>query len=112
MDDETCRSKATVFSSTARNSLAQFEHVILLDTLRPEITRVRARQRGFGSGIGMAIGAMTLKQGADVSIFSYWGGLVTVAVISGLLLTLATSRRVTWAVFHSKAGGVSFAVAR
>ncbi len=55
-----------------------FEQIILLSSLQPVVGTVRARARGFGSGILMVIAAGVLLQGDAVSAMSYWGGIVLV----------------------------------
>jgi len=96
-----------------KNSLgADFENVVLLDSLQPVISTVRTRPKGFGAGLLMAIASMMILQGAGVDPLSYWGCVVVVMCLSGLLLAVATFRKVTWATLKSKAGTDALAVAR
>jgi len=91
---------------------AEFEQTILLEMLQPEVNRARAHTRGFGGGITLIVAAMGIKQGFGLSVFSYWGGLASVLAVGGVLLTLATSRRINWVIFKSRAGVDSLTIAR
>jgi hypothetical protein len=91
---------------------AEFEQTIMLDMLRPEVNHARTRTRGFGEGITIVIAALGIKQGFGLSVFSYWGGLAIVLAVGGALLTLATSRKINWVVFKSRAGVDALTIAR
>ena len=90
----------------------EFEQIVLLDTLRPEINRMWARPRGFTSGITLLIACLGIKQGFGLSVFSYWGGLAVVLAVGGALLALITSRKIGWVVFKSRAGVDALTIAR
>jgi hypothetical protein len=47
-----------------------------------------------------------------ISPFSYWGGLIIVLGISGVLLALATAKKVEWVYINTKAGLLAIAIAR
>lgn len=91
---------------------AEFESVVMLDTLQPVVSRFRARTKGFGQGIVMALASIALVQSGLVHPFSYWGDLVIIFGVSGALLSLTTARRVEWARINSKAGVLALTVAR
>jgi hypothetical protein len=96
-----------------KQSLGQeFESVVMLSTLQPIVSKVRARSKGFGQGIAMALVAGVLVQSGLVSPVSYWGGFVIVLGISGVLLTLATAKKVEWAYINTKAGVLALTIAR
>lgn len=98
---------------TGKQSLGgEFEQTIMLETIQPVINRFRTRPQGFWSGISMAILAVTLTQGFGLHLTSYWGGLVMVLGIGGLLLSLATSRKVEWVIFRSSGGADVLTIAR
>jgi hypothetical protein len=80
--------------------------------LQPVVSRFRARTKGFGQGIVMALASIALVQSGLVHPFSYWGDLVIILGASGALLSLTTARRVEWARINSKAGVVALTVAR
>lgn len=90
----------------------EFEQTIMLETLQPIVNKFRARPQGFWSGIIMVILAFVLTQGVGLLLTSYWGGLVMVFGIGGLLLSLATSRKVEWVIFKSSSGADALAIAR
>jgi hypothetical protein len=90
----------------------EFEQIIMLETLQPNVNKFRARPQGFWSGIFMAIIALVLIQGVGLHFTSYWGSLVIVLGIGGLLLSLATSRKVEWVIFKSFSGADALAIAQ
>jgi hypothetical protein len=85
----------------------------MLNTLQPIANTVRARQRGFGEGIGMAlVSAILMESGISSLSSNNFGGLLFVFCVSGVLLSLSTVRKVEWAYINSKVGPLSVTVAR
>ena len=91
---------------------ARFELNIDLDALVPAPDRLWARSRGFWSGIGMLLVFSTIPLGFEAVLSSYWKGLSWVLAAGGLLLALATARRIEWAVFRNSAGIELVTIAR
>ena len=89
-----------------------FESVVMLDTLQPVVSTVRARPKGFGQGIAMLLASIVLIQSGLISATSYWGGLVIILGIAGFLLSVSTARRVQWARINTKAGVLALTIAR
>jgi hypothetical protein len=95
------------------NSLAaEFESTVMLATLQPLASKIRMRPKGFFQGIFMTIIAVALIQSGFFSLQSYWGMVDFVMIIAGILLALATSRKIDWVQFQTKAGTVALTVAR
>lgn len=90
----------------------EFESVVMLSSLQPIVSKVRSRTKGFGQGIAMVLVAVPLLQSGFVTPFSYWGGLVIVLGISGVLLSLATARKIEWAYINTKTGVLALTIAR
>ena len=91
---------------------ARFELNISLDALLPTADRLWARPSGFWSGIGMLIVFSIAPMGFASVLSPWWKGLFWVSAVGGLLLALATSRRIEWAVFRNAAGTETLTIAR
>ena len=91
---------------------ARFELNISLDALVPAPDRLWARPNGFWSGIGMLVVFSTVPLGFASVLSVWWKGLFWGLAVSGLLLALATSRRIEWAVFRNAAGVQLLTIAR
>jgi hypothetical protein len=91
---------------------ARFEERVSLDTLTAVPDRLWTRPAGFWSGVGMAIVFSLIPLGFESVLSSWWKGLFWVGCASGVLLALATSRRIEWAVFRNTSGVRVLAVAR
>lgn len=91
---------------------AEFEATVMLNTLQSHPSIVRSRNTGFLQGVGMTLITVILLQSGVISPLSYWGGLLIVFAIAGILLTLATLRKIEWAYFNSKAGVLALTIAR
>lgn len=90
----------------------EFTSTVMLEILQPTVNSVRRRSKGFVQGIVMLLAACVLLQGGLVAPSSYYGGLVVVLGIAGLLLAIFTLRKIEWASFTSKAGVLSLAISR
>jgi hypothetical protein len=91
---------------------ARFELNISLDALAPDPDRLWARPNGFWSGVGMFVVFSTGPSGFASVLSPWWKGLSWVLAAGGLLLALATSRRIEWAVFRNAAGVELLTIAR
>jgi hypothetical protein len=87
------------------------ESVLMLATLQPIVNKVRARPRGFGSGISIALAAVLLCEAGLLGVSAYLDSLLVGLFFTGVVLALATARKVEWAYFNSKAGHVILTVA-
>lgn len=91
---------------------ARFEEHVPLEGLSAAPDRLWTRAAGFWSGIGLAIVLSIIPLGFDAVLSSWWKGLCWVLAAGGVLLALATSRRVEWAVFRNSAGIAVLTIAR
>ena len=95
---------------------SDYEQTVRLELLRPEVDRAWQRSPSFMSGIKLAVGAFiavsVLHSGFGMSVGTYFGGLASVGVVTGLLFAFATRRKVEYAVFKTQAGVGTLSVAR
>ena len=95
---------------------SEFELRIPLSSLDPNYTKLRCRNRGFNGGMWMlsaSIFACTvLVSGFQLPWISASTGLATCMGMAGLLLSLATCRKVEFVQFRSQAGVTALDLAR
>jgi hypothetical protein len=91
---------------------AEFTSTFNLGSLDPHLNRIRKRDPGFVGGIWMVLISFGLLQSHTVSFPSNWSGLTAVMGVAGLLLSIATLRRIHWATFRSVAGVELVSIAR
>ena len=95
---------------------ADYEQTFRLASLQPEVNRVWYRNRSFNAGLWMFVGGgfafSVLTWGLGRSFEWFWLGTTGCVAFPGLLLALATCRKVEYAVFRSEAGVEAVSVAR
>ena len=91
---------------------SSFELKIPLNTLSPEIDRLWSRPPGFWSGVIMALIFLAGPQCFLNAMSTSAIGLLSVFGIGGLLLALATRKRVEWVVFKNLAGTTGIDIAK
>jgi hypothetical protein len=90
----------------------EYECSLMLSTLDPTPNRIRARPAGFYQGMAISVAALFLTKapffGPDTSYY----GFPWVLVGAGLLLTMATARKIEWAQFKTTSGSAAFNIAK
>ncbi len=90
----------------------RFELTVPLKTLTPTPNRYWGRQNGFWSGVLTLVLLGAIPVGFAAVLTPWWKGLFGVLAVGGLLLALATARRIEWAVFCNAMGQETVNVAR
>jgi len=87
---------------------SEFEFRIALDSLDPNYMKVRCRNRSFSSGLWMLSASMLvctiLVSGFQIPWVSAATGMIACMGMAGLLLSLATCRKVEFIQFRTQAG--------
>ena len=95
---------------------ADYEQTFRLASPQPEVNRMWYRNRSFNAGLWMFVGGgfafVVLTWGLGRSFEWFWLGITGCVVLPGLLLAIATCRKVEYAVFRSEAGIEAVSVAR
>ena len=90
----------------------RFEERVELDELSSHPDKLWTRHASFWGGIAMAIIFWILPMGFASVLSSWWKTLFWVWAVAGVLLAIATARRVEWAIFRNSSGVRVLAIAR
>jgi hypothetical protein len=104
------RDRISISGSTALGP--RFELTVPLKTLLPTPDRYWNRQNGFWSGVSMFVLFAVVPLGFASVLTPWWKGFFGVIAAGGLLLALATARRIEWAAFRNAMGQETVNVAR
>jgi hypothetical protein len=91
---------------------AEYECAVMLNSLDPTPNRFRVRPAGFYQGIFMAVVALFLTKLPIFALGNHYGGFAWVLVAAGLLLAIATAKKVEWAQFKTTSGAIAFNIAK
>ena len=93
---------------------SEFEHIIMLESLVPDFSKIRMRDHGFKAGIWMMAGAWIIASLNDTIAKMEFRTVALLWVFGfiGLLLSLCTIRKIEWVAFRSASGIPTLDIAR